>query len=685
MKERAALQEEASKHGDKTLMEEFKEKQKEVKKAVEFDKKDGYEKDLGDNATSKGAWQTARNILGMNKNLAPTALKDDEEGMITNPLKIATKLNSFFINKVKVLRAQTNTPPRINPETRLEQWLSERETPPPPFKIQEITKKTLRKLIKKMKGGKSCGVDNIDSFSLKVAAPIIEDALLHLINLSIRTKCFARLWKHQLIFPNHKKEDKLLAKNYRPVSHLVEIGQLVEQAVSHQLVDHFLSNNLFHSNHHGGLASHSTASALIQLHDMFTEAAEKKKLTAALLLDQSAAYDLLDHTILLKKLALYNFSEDSIQWFKSYLSGRSQSVQVEAQQSTVEELGDHAAPQGSVLGGILFLINENDFPACRDEGDSVLFVDDDTDVVSDKDPDSLIVKIQHEADLSCSWLKDNRMVVAGEKSKLLIVGTRGLKKNKLGQRTLSIMVDGKRVEESPSEKLLGVIVNNHMTWHEHLYGEDWRTDGDNSPGLIPQLSQRLGILKKLSKYTSKNKLKMLSEGIFYSKLSYCLPLYTTTWGLDNYLEGTQRFSSFTKEDNRKIQVIQNQVCRLLLDWKDRERISYFKQNLSTKDLMLTTGNLSVHQLGAQRTLVMIKKILLSRKPDYIASRLHLNPRAGHAILPMAASLNLTRSSFIYRGIKLFNLLPESIQRLEKIGSFKSQSKAWVTENIAVKP
>ena len=621
----------------------------------------------------------------MNKNLAPTALKDDEEGMITNPLKIATKLNSFFINKVKVLRAQTNTPPRINPETRLEQWLSERETPPPPFKIQEITKKTLRKLIKKMKGGKSCGVDNIDSFSLKVAAPIIEDALLHLINLSIRTKCFARLWKHQLIFPNHKKEDKLLAKNYRPVSHLVEIGQLVEQAVSHQLVDHFLSNNLFHSNHHGGLASHSTASALIQLHDMFTEAAEKKKLTAALLLDQSAAYDLLDHTILLEKLALYNFSEDSIQWFKSYLSGRSQSVQVEAQQSTVEELGDHAAPQGSVLGGILFLINENDFPACRDEGDSVLFVDDDTDVVSDKDPDSLIVKIQHEADLSCSWLKDNRMVVAGEKSKLLIVGTRGLKKNKLGQRTLSIMVDGKRVEESPSEKLLGVIVNNHMTWHEHLYGEDWRTDGDNSPGLIPQLSQRLGILKKLSKYTSKNKLKMLSEGIFYSKLSYCLPLYTTTWGLDNYLEGTQRFSSFTKEDNRKIQVIQNQVCRLLLDWKDRERISYFKQNLSTKDLMLTTGNLSVHQLGAQRTLVMIKKILLSRKPDYIASRLHLNPRAGHAILPMAASLNLTRSSFIYRGIKLFNLLPESIQSLEKIGSFKSQSKAWVTENIAVKP
>ena len=153
-------------------------------------------------------------------------------------------------------------------------------------------------------------------------------------------------------------------------------------------------------------------------------------------------------------------------------------------------------------------------------------MDDDTDVVSDADPCRLMAKIQHEADLSCSWLKDNRMIVAGEKSKLLIVGTRDLKQNKLGQRTLSILVDGKRVEESPSEKLLGVIVNNHMTWHEHLYGEDWRSEGDNSPGLIPQLSQRLGILKKLSKHTSKQKLKMLSEGIFYSKLAYCLPLYT---------------------------------------------------------------------------------------------------------------------------------------------------------------
>ena len=276
-----------------------------------------------------------------------------------------------------------------------------------------------------------------------------------------------------------------MAKNYRPVSHLVEIGLLVEKAVSLQVVEHFLANNLFHKNHHGGLPNHSTASALIQLHDMFLEAAEEKKLSAVLLLDQSAAYDLLDHNILLRKLARYNFDEESIHWFSSYLSNRSQSVQVEAQESSREDLGDHAAPQGSVLGGLLFLINENDFPACRSEGDSVLFVDDDTDVVSDRDPEKLMNKIQKEADLSCNWLTDNRMCVAGEKSKLLIVGTKELRKSKIGDHVQSILVDGKRVVETRSEKLLGVVINNKMTWKEHLHGEDWRTGEDNHPGLIP--------------------------------------------------------------------------------------------------------------------------------------------------------------------------------------------------------
>ena len=173
------------------------------------------------------------------------------------------------------------------------------------------------------------GVDWIDSYSLKVASPLIEDSLIHLINLSISGSEFSSRWKPQLIFPLHKKNEKDLVGNYQPVSHLVQVGKMVEYAVYFQIVEHFVNNDLFHPNHHGSLANHSTSTAIIQLFDMCLEAVESGQLSALCLLDQSAAYDLLCHQTLKDKLKLYNFSDSSTNWLMSYLGGRTQLVQVE--------------------------------------------------------------------------------------------------------------------------------------------------------------------------------------------------------------------------------------------------------------------------------------------------------------------------------------------------------------------
>ena len=309
-----------------------------MKKAVIRDKKQGQIDSLSDQLSSQQAWKSARNILGISKNMSPTAVKDEEGILITNPSRLATMFNNFFLEKVRLLRAKTESPPKIDPVTRLQQWLDSTGRQPPPFTLKAISRSKLRKLIKKMKGGRSSGVDNIDSYSVKLAAPLIEDALLHLINLSINTSSFSSFWKHQLIFPHHKKSERDILGNYRPVGHLVEVGKLVEYAAYDQVTEHFLVNNLFHENHHGGLPHHSTATALVQMYDMFLEAANEKKLTAALLLDQRAAYDLLDHSILLKKLASYNFDQRSIKWFQSYLSERTQSVQIETKKRVTNKI-----------------------------------------------------------------------------------------------------------------------------------------------------------------------------------------------------------------------------------------------------------------------------------------------------------------------------------------------------------
>ena len=109
---------------------------------------------------------------------------------------------------------------------------------------------------------------------------------------------------------------KTKSENFRPVSHIVEVSKLVEYAVLEQTYKHFDENSLFHPNHHGSLPGHNTASAIIQLYDIWLDAAENNEITAALLLDLSAAFDLIGHDILFKKLKLYHFSNGSIEFLK---------------------------------------------------------------------------------------------------------------------------------------------------------------------------------------------------------------------------------------------------------------------------------------------------------------------------------------------------------------------------------
>ena len=428
--------------------------------------------------------------------------------MITNPAKLARIFNEFFINKVKKLRAKSRMTPNSDPVLRVRKWLDKRTSPPPIFKIKKIDTEALRKAMKRMKGKKVHGVDNIDSYSIKIAGPLMEEALLQLVNKSIEQMKFAKNWKPQLVKPLHKKKEKTLVGNFRPVSNLVEVGKVVEYAVAEQIITHFIENNLFHPNHHGGLPNHSTATALIQMVDMWIEAAENSELSGVCMIDQSAAYDLLDHFLFPKKLKEYNFDEASIEWIRSYLGDRKQCVKIESKTSELLDCEESGAPQGSVLAGVFHIINSNDMPDCHEEAESVIFVDDDTDSVRAKKPEELVEKLQREVDNSVNWLKDNRLCVAGDKSKILIVSTKQLRRARLRNK-LAIVVDQDIIEETTSEKLLGVVVNNTLTWKEHLYG-----DNENE-GLITQLKKRVGTLKRLAKYMNKSRLSMLSEGIFY--------------------------------------------------------------------------------------------------------------------------------------------------------------------------
>ena len=157
------------------------------------------------------------------------------------------------------------------------------------------------KIVKTFSSSISTGIDELESYSVKLAAEFIAQPIHHIICLSINQCKFPDSWKLSKLLPLYKKGDKLERKNYRPVSILSPISKVLEKIVYEQIYSYFTRNALFHPNFHGYRSNRSTQTALLQMYDRWVRSAHEGKLSGVVLLDLSAAFDLVDSGILLKK------------------------------------------------------------------------------------------------------------------------------------------------------------------------------------------------------------------------------------------------------------------------------------------------------------------------------------------------------------------------------------------------
>jgi hypothetical protein len=517
----------------------------------------------------KRAWQLLKEAANLNKPNA-TVEKIDKNGVIlTDPTEIASEFNDFFTGiGVKIAESVKPTVKKAEEYMPILQNLTELD-------LGTVTQTHICDIIKILHSKNSTDIDGISTKLLKEIAIELSWPLAHIFNNSLRQGVFPDRLKTSRTVPIFKAGRADLCDNYRPISLLSTLSKVLEKIVSVQLVNHLDRNNILYEHQYGFQRNKSTEHSIIHAVNHISNAMNNNKYTVGVFFDLKKAFDVCSHDILLMKLSKMGITGSALNWFKTYLSDRSQIVDINGNRSQAKKI-TISIMQGSILGPILFLCYINDLYRITDLL-TLMYADDTFGMDSGEDLNELINSVNIEINKIAVWFRANRLAVNINKTKYMIFRMKGKKitmdmpdlvynENEPGQTidnalitTLERYHDEHQTKECRTYKYLGIHLDEHLTLDTH------------TSHIVSKLTSSMFCIKQAKHIIPLPGMKSLYFALIHSYLSHCTAIMSVT----------------TSKNKQRIVKIQKKAIRI---------ITHSKYNAHTAPLFLQHNILPYEKL-----------------------------------------------------------------------------------------
>lgn len=513
----------------------------------------------------------------------------------------------------------------------------------------------IRKIILSI-NSKAVGCDNISRGMITTILDHLLPAITHIVNFSLYSGIFPALWRKAYVRPLPKVSNPTLPNHFRPISILPFLSKILEACVHKQLSDFVHSNALISPLQSGFRPGHSTVSALLKVTGDIRAGLEDTKVTVLVLIDFSNAFNTVCHDILLAILSHIMVSPEALEWFKSYLQERQQSVRAGDFSSRWCDLVA-GVPQGGILSPLLFSIFINliiSILQCAYHlyaDDLQLYCQGRVDEIPDA-----IAKINRDLIAIKTWSDRFGVAVNPNKCQAIIIGSPRSMAKVDGASLPPVLFDGTIVPFSTEVKDLGLHIDSTLNWRTQVASVSQKVTGT------------LRALYRLKNFLPRNTKTMLVQSLIFPIIDY----------------GDVCYYDLNADLLNKLDRLLNYCIRFVFNLRKYDHVSEHRSLLKW---------LPIRQRREQRALTTLFSFLTSpNSPSYLAPHFQYNCdthnrnlRSSHNRLLQCPThrTDFIHCSFFVQAISLWNALPQEIRMATNRLSFKMKVREHIRKKVVV--